>query len=84
MLTRGGVGRIGGAVPDRALGPTSLPALGSGGAERGILTPGIRDGMPTGVPTLGVIGAIGTNANALALGNKTWDNARGDGRLPPS
>jgi hypothetical protein len=64
MLTRGGAGRIGGADPDRVSGSTPLPALGSGGAERGILTPGIRDGMPTGAQIRGVTGATGIAANA--------------------
>ena len=66
MLTRGGAVRIGGAEPDHASGPTSLPALGSGGAERGILTAGIQVGMPTGAPIRSVTGAIGTAADDAA------------------
>src|SRR5580704_7865697 len=64
MLTRGGADRIDGAAPDRASGPTPLPALGSGGAEHGILTPGIQVGMPTGTPIRSVTGANGTAADA--------------------
>jgi hypothetical protein len=64
MLTRGGADRIDGADTDRASGSTPLPALDSGGAERGILTPGIQVGIPTGVQTMGVTGAIGTAADA--------------------
>ena len=65
MLTRGGVGRIDGAAPDRALGSTPLPALGSGGEELGILTAGIGDGIPAGVLIRGVTIANGTAADAL-------------------
>jgi hypothetical protein len=64
MLTRGGADRIDGAAPDRASGPTPPPALGSGGAEHGILTPGIQVGMPTGTPIRSVTGANGTAADA--------------------
>ncbi len=64
MLTRIGADRIDGADPDRASGFTPLPALGSGGAERGILTPGIEVGIPTGAPIRGATGANGTAADA--------------------
>ena len=64
MLTRIGADPIDGADPDRASGSTPLPALGSGGAERGILTAGIQVGMPTGAETQGVTGATGTAADA--------------------
>jgi hypothetical protein len=68
MLTRGGAARIGGVAPDRASEPTSLLALDSGGAERGILTAGTPDGMPAGTQTPGVIGANGTVAKIKTLG----------------
>ena len=64
MLTRIGAARIGGAAPDRASEPTSLPVRDSGGAERGILTAGTRDGIPTGTQIPGVTGANGIAANA--------------------
>ena len=64
MLTRGGADRIGGADPGRASGLTSHPVLGSGGAERGILTAGVQVGIPLGGQIRGVTIATGIAADA--------------------
>ena len=64
MPTRGGAARINGVARGHGSEFTPLPALGFGGAERGILTLGIRDGTLAGVQTQGAIGATGTAANA--------------------
>ena len=64
MLTRIGADRIGGADRDRASGSMPRPALGSGGAERGIPTPGIVAGMETGAEIRSVTGATDIAADA--------------------
>jgi hypothetical protein len=65
MLMRIGADQIGGAGPDRASGPTSHPALGSGGAERGIRTAGIQVGIPLGAPIRSVTTATGIAADRV-------------------
>ena len=64
MLTRIGADQIGGAGLDRVSGLTSLPASGSGGAERGILTVGVQVGIPLGAQIRGVTSATGIAADA--------------------
>jgi hypothetical protein len=64
MLLRGGVDRIDGADPDRVSGSMPRPALGSGGADRGIPTAGVRVGIPAGAQIHGVTSATGTAADA--------------------
>jgi hypothetical protein len=64
MLTRTGADPIDGADPDRASGSMPRPALGSGGAERGIPTAGIRVGIPAGAQIRSATTATGTDADA--------------------
>jgi hypothetical protein len=82
MLTRTGADPIDGADPDRASGSMPRPALGSGGAERGIPTAGIRVGIPAGAPIRGVTTATGTDADA-PYSKKRWpsDCAPGQGLM---
>jgi hypothetical protein len=88
MLTRGGAVRIDAAGPDRASGPTSLPALGSGGIERGFRTAGMQVGIPLGAQTRGVTAATGTVADAPRSGKEMARRfgagpiARSAGRAP--
>ena len=64
MHTRGGAGQINGVALGHGSGFMPLSASGSGGAELGILTPGIKDGTLAGAQTQGATGATGTAANA--------------------